>query len=242
MPLAQRDSSCRQPDLGFFAARKRGFSRDVYVFHGDVANFFGSVDHQILLSLIHRQVKDPQYIKLCRTIIHSFSAGSGSDFAGGVDHGRGIPLGNLTSQVFANVYMHEFDYFMKQVCGVHCYARYNDDFYVVSSDKQRLADIALKAKEYLSTRLRLTLPDRKVIIRNVSQGVDILGVVAFPYGLVPRRRLRRASLAVARDAARQGYQSLVGRQLTSYIGLLSYVASYRLRSTLRLSLSTGHNI
>ncbi|MEK7637198.1 MAG: reverse transcriptase/maturase family protein [Patescibacteria group bacterium] len=230
----------------FLRQESKSFSREVYVFHGDVANFFGSVDHQILLSLIRRQVKDPQYIRLCRTIINSFSGEAGSGSAGDVSPrlrgsdsrsgGRGIPLGNLTSQVFANIYLHEFDYFMKQVCDIRCYARYNDDFYIVSANKNHLIEVSQKAKDFLRTRLHLTLPDEKIIIRSLSQGVDMLGAVAFPYGLVPRIRLRRASLAVAGDAASQGYQSLVGKQLASYIGLLAQLKSYNLREKLRLSL------
>lgn len=211
----------------FLRRESKNFSREVFIFHGDVDKFFGTVDHQVLLSLIHRQVKDPQYMELCRNIINSFDVGGG----------RGIPLGNLTSQVFANIYMHELDYFMKQVCGIRSYARYNDDFYVVSADKQRLIDVSVKAKEFLNTRLHLSLPDKKILIRSLRQGVDILGAVAFPYGLVPRRRLRRAAEAVMKEANRQGYQSFVGRQLTSYIGLLSHTASFNLRSKLRLSVN-----
>ncbi len=226
----------------FLRHESANFSREVFIFHGDVDNFFGSVDHQVLLSLIHRRVKDPQYIGLCRSIINSFSAQGGSASGGDVGGGRGIPLGNLTSQVFANIYMHEFDYFMKQVCGVRFYARYNDDFYMVSADKQHLIDTSAKAKEFLSTRLHLSLPNQKILIRSLRQGVDILGAVAFPYGLVPRRRLRRAAEAVKKEANRQGYQSFVGRQLTSYIGLLSHTASFNLRGKLRLSINTGMSL
>lgn len=211
----------------FLRQESKGWSQNVYVFHGDVDNFFGSVDHRILLTLIHRQVKDPQYMKLCRTIINSLDVGGGC----------GIPLGNLTSQVFANIYLHEFDYFMKQVCGVRCYARYNDDFYIVSSNKRWLTETSNKAREFLDTKLHLRVPNEKAIIRSLSHGVDILGAVAFPYGLVPRKRLRNASLAVARTAAEQGYQSLIGKQLISYIGLLSHTASFSLREKLRLSFS-----
>ena len=226
----------------FLRQESKGFSQDVYVFHGDVDDYFGSVDHQILLSLIHRQVKDPRYFQLCRTIVNSF-------FAQNVGEGRGlpavdlqakvgIPLGNLTSQIFANIYLHEFDYFIKQVRGIRCYARYNDDFYIVASDKKYVIELSRVAKDFLRTRLNLNLPDEKIIIRSLRQGVDILGAVAFPYGLVPRTRLRRVSLATARDASSQGHQSLIGQRLISYIGLLHHTTSFSIREKLRLSIRT----
>ena len=91
-------------------------------------------------------------------------------------------------------------------------------------------------KEFLSSNLRLTVPDDKIVIRSLSNGVDILGCVAFPYGLVPRKRIRKAALAVADKAAKTGYNSNIGKQLNSYIGLLGNTKSFLLRERLRLSL------
>ena len=210
----------------FLGKESLNFTREAYVFHGDVSNFFASVDHGILLGLVARKIKDKNYLQLCRTIINSFDLGNGS----------GVPLGNLTSQVFANIYLHELDYFVKQKLKIRYYARYNDDFFVVSADKNSLMETSMITKEFLSSNLRLTVPDDKIIIRSLGNGVDILGCVAFPYGLVPRKRIRKAALAVADKAAKTGYNSNIGKQLNSYIGLLGNTKSFLLRERLRLSL------
>lgn len=211
----------------FIRQGSRNFNREVYIFHGDVDNFFASVNHEILLWLLRRQVKDLAYLKLCRTVIHSFDLGQGT----------GIPLGNLTSQVFANIYLHELDYFVKHILRIRCYIRYNDDFFIVSADKEFLKQTSIKIQEFLKSNLRLALPYGKILIRSLSSGVDLLGVVGFPYGLVPRRRVKRAALAVADGVAKKGYGSLLSKQLSSYIGLLGQSRSYLLRERLRLSIS-----
>ena len=211
----------------FIASESRNFNQEVYIFHGDVDNFFASVNHSILLGLINRKVKDKDYLKLCRSIINSFDLGGGS----------GIPLGNLTSQVFANIYLHELDYFVKQNLNIKCYARYNDDFFIVSSDKDFLIKISRTMQEFLMNKLKLSVPGDKAVIKSLSSGVDILGVVAFPYGLVPRRRVARAALNVADEALKKGYNSHIGKQLNSYIGLHSNSKSYLLKERLRLSIS-----
>lgn len=209
----------------FILQESKNLNQEVFIFHGDVDSFFASVDHGILLRLISRRVKDKDYIKLCRTIISSFDLGNR----------KGIPLGNLTSQVFANIYLHELDYYVKQVRGVRAYVRYNDDFYIVSADKDFLKNISRDLQEFLQSTLGLVVPDNKAVVRSLSSGVDILGVVAFPYGLVPRRRVSRAALAVANSARINGYNSTIGKQLNSYIGLLGQSKSFLLRERLRTS-------
>ncbi len=211
----------------YIVSESKNLNKEVYIFHGDVDNFFASVNHDILLSLITRKIKDKDYMKLCRSIITSFDLGNRT----------GIPLGNLTSQVFANIYLHELDYFVKQTLRIPFYARYNDDFFIVSSDKDFLIKASKTIQEFLMAKLRLSVPDHKAVIKNLSSGVDILGVVAFPYGLVPRRRISRAALKIAGNAAKTGYTSYIGKQLNSYIGLLSNSKSYLLKQRLRVSIN-----
>ncbi len=214
----------------FIKQESSNLNREVYVFHGDVDNFFASINHMTLLSLIAKKVKDKGYIKLCRTIINSFDLGNRT----------GVPLGNLTSQVFANVYLHELDYYVKQTCSVRCYIRYNDDFFIVARDKAFLDTISQNIKAFLSHNLGLSLPDNKILIRKLSAGVDMLGVVAFPFGLVPRRRVSRAALRVASEAMETGYTTTIGKQLNSYIGLLGQSKSFLLREKLRLSIGVKY--
>lgn len=211
---------------GYARKESKNFNREVYIFHGDVASFFASVDHNILFQFLSRRIKDGGYLNLCQQIILSYN----------YKKAKGIPLGNLTSQIFANIYLHELDYFVKQKLKTHSYARYNDDFFIISADKNFLIKISLEIKEFLMLKLNLSLPENKIIIRSLSQGMDILGAVAFSYGLVPRKRLRVAALEVADKAKKQGYNSHIAKQLSSYIGLLSQTKSFLLKEKLRLSL------
>lgn len=211
----------------FIGRASQNFHQEVYIFHGDVSNFFGSIDHQKLLSFLKKKIKDPAYLKLCRRVIRSFNNASG----------KGIPLGNLTSQIFGNVYLHELDYYLKQIRRIRYYARYNDDFYVVSTDKNFLQQLARDIQIFLDRKLALTLPDDKIIIKNLKEGIDILGVIAFSYGLVPRRRVRRAALAVAKEAGKKGYSVKLACRLNSYLGLLQNSRSFLLKEKLRLSFS-----
>jgi RNA-directed DNA polymerase len=214
----------------FIGKESNNFSREVYVFHGDVDNFFSSVDHNILFGFLSRNIRDRKYLNLCKLLIISYNGANV----------KGIPLGNLTSQVFANVYLHELDFFMKQTCGIRSYVRYNDDFFIVSADKDFLINIAKRIQEFLADNLKLSMPDNKVLITKLSDGVDILGAVAFPYGLVPRRRVKRAALAVANKASKTGYNTTIGKQLNSYIGLLGQSKSFLLRERLRLSIGANN--
>jgi len=211
----------------YIRKESKNFNREVYVFHGDVDTFFACVDHNILFRFLTRKIRDWKYLSLCKRIIISYNP----------EKVKGIPLGNLTSQIFANVYLHELDYFIKQKLGIASYVRYNDDFFVVSADKDFLIKLSLEIKEFLMLKLKLSLPEDKIIIRSLSQGIDILGAVAFPYGLVPRKRLRVAALKVADKAKKLGYNSYVAKQLSSYIGLLSQTKSFLLKEKLRLSIS-----
>lgn len=221
----------------FLGKASKNFTTEVYIFHGDVDNFFGSVDHNILFEFLSREIKDRQYLNLCKQIIIShngkFVKGSGDDNA---EIGKGIPLGNLTSQVFANIYLHELDYFVKQTLKVPYYARYNDDFFIVSANKDFLKEVSIIIQGFLRSRLKLIVPDDKAITKSLSSGVDILGAVAFPHGLVPRRRLGKAAIAVSNKTLEKGYTSKRGIQLSSYIGLLSKSKSFLLKERLRLSI------
>jgi retron-type reverse transcriptase len=214
----------------FMGKESHNFKREVYVFHGDIDNFFSSIDHDILFGFLCKNIRDRKFLNLCKLLIMSYNSESV----------KGIPLGNLTSQVFANVYLHELDFFVKQTCGIRYYARYNDDFFIVSEDKDFLKNISKKIQEFLASELKMSMPDNKILITKLSDGVDILGAVAFPHGLVPRRRIKRAALAVAEKASKTGYTTTIGKQLNSYIGLLGQSKSYLLRQRLRTSIGVNY--
>ncbi len=136
---------------------------------------------------------------------------------------RGLPLGNLTSQLFVNVYMNEFDQFVKHKIKARYYIRYADDFVFVSDDKKWLEAILPKISEFLWDKLRLQLHPKKVSIRTLGSGVDFLGWVNFP----DHRVLR----TVTRKRMMRGIERSNGKTETvqSYLGLISHGNSYKIR-------------
>ncbi|MEK7506514.1 MAG: reverse transcriptase domain-containing protein [Patescibacteria group bacterium] len=208
--------------LSFIRKVTKDGRQEAWIFHGDVDDFFGSIDHKILLAKLGRIVRDEQYLDLSKEIIDSFSCLPG----------KSLPLGNLTSQLFANVYLHELDYFVKQKLRVQYYARYNDDFFIVADNREKLQNFSVEIKQLLKSELELSLPADKIKIRPLSQSIDILGAVAFPWGVVPRRRLRKAAEQTAVSALRKGYTER-WRSAASYIGLLGNTKSFFLRERLR---------
>lgn len=199
--------------------------RPLWIFHGDIENFFASIRHEILFARLAVQISDENYLRLSREIIDSYS-----------DRMRvGLPLGNLTSQLFANVYLHEFDYFVKQKLRVDFYLRYNDDFFVFANDRIDLLERAKAIQNFLRERLALSMPDAKINIRNINSGVDVLGMVLFPWLRIPRQRLRRRSEKAAAETRREGYCLRNWRRSASYLGLLHHCRSFLLQEKLRLS-------
>jgi len=213
--------------LSFIRKASKNGRQEAWVLHGDVDDFFGSIDHEILLTKIKKVVSDERYFNLSKNIIKSFHCVPG----------KGLPLGNLPSQLFANLYLHELDYFVKQKLRVRHYVRYNDDFFIVSNNRNELQTFAMQIKQFLLCELKLNLPDDKIKTKPLSQGVDILGAVAFPWGVVPRRRLRKAAERTIVSASRKGYTKK-WQGAVSYIGLLANTKTFLLREKLRLAYLT----
>ncbi len=150
---------------------------------------------------------------------------------------RGVPIGNLTSQLFANIYMNELDQWMKHVLRVRHYARYTDDFVVVGSSREQLARLVAPIRDFLDRELALTLHPRKVAIRSLYQGVDFLGYVEFPKHRMLRTRTKRRILAKMRrkmEDHRNGQvnRTSVDQSLQSYLGVLSHANAHRLTEKL----------
>ena len=135
----------------------------------DIRKYFGSINHELLNRIIERAIKDPFILTLCKTII--------SKGGNGV---TGLPIGNLTSQFFANVYLDIFDHFIKDQLRVKSYARYMDDFCIFSNDKKYLKDLRKTISDYLKDNLRLEPKESATLINNRQHGLPFLGVRIFP--------------------------------------------------------------
>ncbi|MBI4087204.1 MAG: group II intron reverse transcriptase domain-containing protein [Candidatus Liptonbacteria bacterium] len=211
--------------LTFIRRANRNGKQEAWVLHGDVDDFFGTIDHEILLTKLKRLIPEQNYFQLCDKIIRSFSCAPD----------RGLPLGNLTSQLFANVYLHELDYFVKQKLGIRFYIRYNDDFFIVADNRGELVSLVSMVRKFIVDELKLNLPQHKIKIQSLAQGIDVLGTVVFPWGVVPRSRLRKAVDRTTASVLRKGYTASGWRSTVSYLGLLGRTRSFFLREKLRLA-------
>lgn len=182
-------------------------TQKVYVLKCDVWQFFASIDHEILMRQIEARIDDEQTLQLLRTILLSHNA----------ETGKGIPLGNVTSQLFANIYLHELDWFVKQTMGVKHYLRYCDDFVVISTDKDYLESIIDPIKQFLGDNLRLELHPNKVSIRSWDQGIDFLGYVLRPYATIIRTKTKKRMLV-----------RVTSENISSYLGICSHANGHEL--------------
>ena len=198
-----------------FARRASGNNtRTVWTLKLDIRRCFASIDHDILLNMLRRAIHSPETMRVVYTVIHSFNVER---------PGVGIPLGNLTSQLFVNIYLDVFDQFVKGELREPYYIRYADDMVIFSRDRAHLESLITQIRDFLRTELRLELHPQKVSIRTVASGVDFLGWVHFPDHRVlrtstKRRMLKRTSSAEKNEATVQ-----------SYLGLLSHGNSAKLR-------------
>lgn len=142
--------------------------------------------------------------------------------------GCGLPIGNLTSQLFSNVYLNEFDQFMKHTLGVKHYGRYVDDSYVVSADREWLLSIVPQIRRFLEDNLGLELHMGKLHVRDIRQGVEFLGAFVKPYrDYVSNKTLSRMKQNMSSLDLRNPEN--VSFSVNSYLGVLSHTASYNLR-------------
>lgn len=200
-------------------ARKvsRNNTRTCFVLKCDIKKFFASIDHQILKFILSRGILDTNILWLLWQVIDSFCSNPGGN-ASGV---KGLPLGNLTSQLLVNIYMNEFDQFMKRELKVRYYIRYADDFVILSENKSELENLLPKISNYLSESLKLSLHPDKVYIKTLASGVDFLGWVNFPYHRVLRTTTKNRMFKNLKQNPKEE-----SRQ--SYLGMLSHGDAYEL--------------
>ncbi len=158
----------------------------------DVQQYFPSVDHDMLKAKLRRRIKDRSTLELLGRIIDGSPKSLespqyflGDDLFTPLDRRVGIPIGNLTSQFFANLYLDDLDHYVKQELNVRPYLRYVDDMVVLGNDKSKLAEIREAVRERLAVD-RLRLHPNKAYVTRTSDGLNLLGYLVFPR----RRRLR----------------------------------------------------
>lgn len=148
----------------------------------DIKKYFDSVDHNILKKLLHRRFKDPDIITILYTIIDSYS----------VTENKGIPIGNLTSQYFANFYLAYLDRYIKQELCIKKYVKYMDDFVIFSNSKDEIFKYIELIEEFISQKLKLVLKIK--YINRVENGLPFLGFLIKPTYIGVLKKNRKASV------------------------------------------------
>lgn len=189
----------------------------VWFLKWDIRKFFDSVDHDQLLERLESRISDQPFLALNRAIITSFAT----------NRGKGIPLGNLTSQIYSNIYLNPLDQYMKRTLGVKVYIRYADDCIVTSRDLSYLEDLLPKVRQFLDSTLLLEIHPRKVLIRKWHQGIDFLGYVLFPHHTIlrpktKRRLLKKLKMKKQQFGACQITTETFKQTAQSYLGLLHH--------------------
>ncbi|MFH1611605.1 MAG: reverse transcriptase/maturase family protein [Patescibacteria group bacterium] len=220
--------------VGMIRKVSQNYTHQCFVLKCDIRKFFDSIDQDILLNILNKRIADPRVMQILKAIIFSFSSHQSNLFAR-----KGIPIGNLVSQLFANIYMNEFDQFIKHDCGVKYYARYTDDFVVVSDKRDELVELLAKIIQFLTENLHLELHPNKLSISSLNNGIDFLGFVARPYCLLLRTKTKRRMLKKLDKLIKEYEVSGGGDQLhimqvkASYLGHISHADAHTLSKQVR---------
>lgn len=211
-----------------------------YVLQCDIQKYFPSINHEVLLSIIAGKIKDEKALWLAKLIIDSSpqlneSANKLINESNGSK--RGIPIGNLTSQFFANLYLNELDYFVKFDLWERYYIRYMDDFLIFHNDKAHLNRRKAEIAQFLQGRLKLKLHPKKSVVFPVKAGIEFLGFRIFKdYRRLKKENIKRflKRMKNLQKLLSQGFISIneVSNSLRCWIAHASYGNTYRLRKKL----------
>jgi retron-type reverse transcriptase len=191
----------------------RNNTRTVWVLKCDIEKFFASIDHGVLMEMLSAHIPEKNVLLLMKEVIESFNSGV---------PGKGLPLGNLTSQLFCNIYMNEFDQYAKHRLKAKYYIRYADDFVFFSNNKDELLGIIPQIALFLEERLKLHLHPNKVFIKTLASGVDFLGWTHFPHHRVLRNVTKRRMFKGIKTRPKNP-------TLQSYLGLMKHGDTFDLK-------------
>lgn len=188
----------------FVRKSSKNYKYPIYALQCDIKKFFASVNHDILLNLIRRLVADKNTLWLINEIINSFD--------------RGLPLGNVTSQLFANIYLNELDQFIKHKLKEKYYIRYCDDFVILGPSKEYSINLICPIRNFLREELKLSFHLDKIKIRKPGQGIDFLGYITLPHYRVLRTKTKKRMFRLIND-----------KNIDSYLGILKHCRGHKLQ-------------
>ncbi len=212
-----------------------------YFMKCDITKYFYSIDQYVLIGLIEKRISDCRLTKLIINIIQMHKEQHSLGHVANPYHPekrKGIPIGSLLSQLFANIYLNELDYFVKNKLRIKKYVRYVDDFVIVGGSNANLIDIYSKMTLFLQEVLFLKLEMRKTQINKISFGIDFLGYVGFKHHV----RIRSKNYRMFKKKFSRRIKKVLNREIEfyslkcsydSYLGHLSYTNSRRIEENLK---------
>jgi len=192
-------------------------TKTCWVLKCDIKKFFASIDQNILIKILQNSIVGENILNLLKEIIFSFKP-------------NGLPLGNLTSQLFSNIYLDELDQFVKHKLKAKHYIRYADDFVTLSGNRDYLGGVLLGIKGFLESKLRLQLHPGKVFIKTLSSGVDFLGWVNFTDHRVLRTKTKKRAFVRLKNNPNR-------KAINSYLGLMEHGNTNKLKKGILEGLS-----
>lgn len=210
----------------------------------DISKYFYRVDHEVLMQILSRKIADEDLLHVLSVIINCEDTQFGLPL--GADIGEvafdemlgdvGLPIGNLTSQMFANLYLNELDQYCKHKLHLHYYIRYMDDIIILHPDKKYLEKVKRKIEAFLAEKLRLQL-NKKTCIRPTSMGIEFVGFRIWS----THRKLRKKTAKKLRKRMKYLFcqyeageidKETLDRSVASYRGIMKHFDSYGLRQSL----------
>lgn len=205
----------------------------------DISKYFYRVDQKLLINIVAKKVKDRNLLQLLWKIIRSEDTQFGLQITANMDNNDqrlencGMPIGNLTSQLFANVYLNELDQFVKQKLGIRYYIRYMDDVIILHNNKKHLHKTLEDISDFLRDNLRLQL-NNKTAIRPITLGIEFVGYRMWnthkklkkQTAFKMKKRLKWLMKEYAKDRVSL---DTIKASLFSYLGILQHCNTYRLK-------------
>jgi len=184
---------------------------EYYVLKCDVRKYFDNVDHEVLFNMIKEKVSCERILEIIQEIISSFHSGDIMQ--------KGIPLGNITSQIFANIYLNTLDQYVKKELRCRFYVRYNDDIVIVFHNNKDIENVRDKVISFVKEKLYLEIPLNKTSIRKISWGVDFLGFTILPEAVLLRDKTKHKI-----------YSNINIKNANSYLSILGHCNSHNLKA------------
>jgi len=242
----------------FIKSCSESYTKDCYMLKLDVQGFFMHINHKLLYKRLEQFIHE-QYQQLDKSLVLEITRkiiftnptqnciikGHKKDWEGlpknkSLFHSPpdcGLPIGNLTSQVFANFYMHQFDAYVTKELGLKYYGRYVDDFIIVHHDKEFLKNLIPQLSNFLLFNLQLTLHPKKIYLQHYSKGVKFLGTVIKPNRIYIANRtkgnfyeaIEKQNKVISNHKPTKEEKAIFLSCMNSYLGIMKHYKSYKLR-------------